>query len=131
MKFIFSILIGLISCRSSRSDSPNNRAFLYPAETIVVWNEDTVRSYALTLTKQKKFYTTIIKRDSSNKKEENYGGVFKLSGDTIFLTYNKGLQPTEVTNYLLKEASGNYLIQPFANSDKRMFLRIQRSRPVH
>ena len=128
--YILPVLLWLISCRSSRSNPPSSLDLLYQEETIVAWNEDTVFSYVFALTKQKKFYSTIIKRDSSIKVEEYYKGVFHFSKDTFFLTYYKGLQPKEVTPFLVKEASGNFLIQPLINSNKRMFLRIQRSRPA-
>jgi len=51
---------------------------------------------------------------------------FRQEYSMWFASYNKGLRPKEVTTYLIKEASGNYLIQPLTNSNKRMFLRIQR-----
>lgn len=124
--YILALLLWLISCTSSKPDRSNSLPLLYEKDTIVAWNEDTVLSYLLALTKQKNFYYTIIKRDSSKKVEEYYKGLFRFSKDTFFLTYNKGLRPKEVTTYLIKEASGNYLIQPLTNSNKRMFLRIQR-----
>ena len=129
--YILALLLWLISCTSSKSNQSNSLPSLYEGNTIVAWNEDTVLSYVLALTKQQNFYSTIIKRDGSKKVEEYYKGVFQFTKDTFFLTYYKRLQPKEATNYLIKEASGNYLIQPFTNSNKRMFLRIQRFGHVH
>src|SRR6185436_8638627 len=91
--YILPVFIWLISCRSSRSNPPISLDPIYQEETIMAWNEDTVFSYVIALTKQKKFYSTIIKRDSSKKVEEYYNGVFHFSKDTFFLTYYKRLQP--------------------------------------
>ena len=48
------------------------------------------------------------------------------SFDTVFLKYPKDLRPHAATNYLVREASGSYLIQPFKNGSNRIFLRMQR-----
>lgn len=48
-----------------------------------------------------------------------------MSVDTIYLSF-KGDRPTDMYNYLVLEASGNYLIQYFTDGKKRIFLRYQR-----
>jgi hypothetical protein len=92
----------------------------------VAWNEDTVNSYQILLLTGQKFSYTIVKKHREKIAEEYYKGSFEFRNDTFFLKYHRGLQPMEVTNYLIREASGNYLIQPFSNSKKQMFLRFQK-----
>ena len=133
MKCYFSIYILVVSlylasCKSSKSNSPVTLTSLYHGEAFIVWNEDTVHSYQIALSKKKKFLYTIVTKDGLKKSEEYYKGTFKLSKDTFFLTYYKDRQPEGVTNYLIVEVSGNYLIQPFVNTNRRIFLRVQRFR---
>lgn len=102
----------------------------YEGKSIIAWYEDTARVYYFALTKEKKFFYTIVMKDSSAKPEKYYKGRFRYSEDTIFLTYHKGVHPKEITKYLVFEASGNYLIQPFTKDNRRLFLRRARPRYV-
>lgn len=126
--FIFSFLtiVLLTSCRTNKS-SLNKKLKNYQNISLLAWNEDTIHSYQFALTKDKRFLYTIIKKDSV-KSEEFYHGTFlnQPSFDTIFLKYDRNIRPNGVTNYLIREVSGGYLIQPFENNSKRIFLRIQR-----
>ncbi len=99
---------------------------LYKGDSFVAWNEDTVNSYQILLTKGQKFSYTIVKRHHTQIAEEYYKGTYEFSKDTFFLKYHKGLRPEGVTSYLIREASGYYLIQPFTNGTKRMYLRFQK-----
>ena len=114
----------LTSCKTS-----NNAAFLKqikndPGSVVAWWNEDTVNNYQVVLTKDKKFFYTIKRTDSLKVSEEYYLGTFRDEGDKLYLEY-KDRQPFDLKNYLIKEASGNYLIQYFTNDRKRIFLRSQ------
>jgi hypothetical protein len=102
----------------------------YEGKSIIAWYEDTSRAYYVALTKEKKFFYTIVTKDSSVKAEQYYKGKFRYHEDTIFLTYHKGVHPEEITTFLVLEASGNYLIQPFIKDNRRLFLRRARSRYV-
>jgi hypothetical protein len=93
---------------------------------LLAWNEDTTNSYQFALTKDKKFYYTIIKKDSMTEAKQYYSGTFKYSSDTLYLYFKTISAPKNVTRFLLVEASGNYLIQPLQDG-KRIFLRLQRT----
>lgn len=133
MKPLFSIILlifvhfGLSNCKSSKPFTPNE-LISNKGEKIVAWNEDTVNSYQLLLT-SKGFYYTVIKTDSSKENEQYFSGKYRISRDTIVLTYKGGSQPIDAEDYLLIEGSGNYLIQPFEGGKRKMFLQFQR-RPV-
>lgn len=93
---------------------------------MVAWNEDTVNSYQFLLRNDKKFAYTITKTINSNKVEQYYKGTFEFLNDTLYLMYLDDIIPANTTNYLIKEGSGNYLIQPFSDSVRRIFLRFQK-----
>ena len=124
---LFSVHFCLTTCRSSKTFT-GNELLSSKGESILAWNEDTVNSYQFLLTAER-FYYTIIKIDSSGKIEQYYTGTYKINRDTVFLTYKKGRQPADVTNYLVVEGSGNFLIQPLKTEGRRVFLRFRR-RPV-
>jgi hypothetical protein len=123
--FCLTIVL-LISCKTDRSSSNKTRTS-YQDIWLLAWNEDTVHSYRFAMTKNRKFLYTIIKNDSV-KTTEYYHGTFlnQLSVDTIFLKYDRNIRPGGATNYMIREVSGQYLIQPFENNVTRIFLRIQR-----
>lgn len=122
----FLTIVLLTSCRTNKSSS-NKTIKNYQDISLLAWNEDTIHSYQIAITKDNKFLYTIIKKDSV-KSEEYYHGTFsnQPSFDTIFLKYHRNIRPNGATNYLIREVSGGYLIQPFENNAKRIFLRIQR-----
>ena len=68
---------------------------------------------------------TIIKKDGNRELRDFYHGTYNYALDRFDLIYING-SPPGVTNYLIKEASGNYFIQYFTNDKNRMFLRIRR-----
>lgn len=126
--FILSFLAGtfFVSCNTNKSLS-EKAVKKGNSVSLIAWNEDTLQRYQIALTKSNEFLYTIIRRDSV-KSEKYYRGTFSYhpSADTIFLKYKKNSQPEGATNFLIREASGGYLIQIFENSAKRIFLRIQR-----
>ncbi len=125
---IFSLvtIVLLASCKTNKSSSSKTEND-YENISLFAWNEDSIHSYQLALTKDNRFLYTITKMDSV-KKEEYYHGIIlnQPSLDTIFLRYDGNIRPHGLTNYLIKEVSGGYLIQAFENDVKRLFLRIQR-----
>lgn len=129
---IFLLLIScfLINCNSYKSALSHLWVSQYEGKSIIAWYEDTSRAYYIALTKEKKFFYTIVEKDSSAKSERYYKGKFRFHEDTIFLTYHKGGHPNEITRYLMLEGSGNYLIQPSIKDNRRLFLRLMRSRIV-
>jgi hypothetical protein len=124
---LFCLTIFILTACGSGKLSSNKITKRYQDISLLAWNEDTVHSYQLALTKDNKFLFTIINNDTL-KSEEYYHGIHssQSSFDTIFLTYDRNNHPEGLTNYLIREASGGYLIQPFENGTKRIFLRIQR-----
>ncbi len=124
--FFFLPLVLLTACGSSKS-SLLKKKISYQNISLLAWNEDTIHSYQFALTKDNKFHYTILNNDSV-KSEEYYSGTFSNQPlfDTIFLKYDRDIRPKRVTSYLIREVSGGYLIQPFDNDTKRIFLRLQR-----
>ena|SRR5688572_6661782 len=129
--FCLVCLCWLIACTNSKSASSNILVLLSENKAFIAWNEDTVNSYQILLTNEGTFSYTIVRKDGLQKLEEYYKGTLKLANDTLFLSYYKGLRPPGVTNYLIIEASRHYLIQPFINDTKRIFLRSQRFSHLH
>jgi len=90
--------------------------------SMICWNEDTANDYRFAMTKGTRFIYSIC--------HKQYTGTFyakdKKHIDTIYLKF-KGSKPTGLCNYLVLEASGNYLIQYFTDDKKRIFLRQQQN----
>ncbi len=91
---------------------------------MVAWNEDTVNNYHIVFTKEKKFTYTIIHKDNLKETKEHYTGKISPGTDRVYLLF-EGPRPADLCIYLVREASGHYLIQYFTNDSKRIFLRIQ------
>jgi len=118
-KLILPSLLLLAACNSHRW---NKSSYFVWSATYLAWNEDTVTPYKIALFKDNTFlYTT---RDTINHKIKTtgYGGYFRWSADTIYLLF-KGRTEAPMCDYLVREASGQYLIQYFKDQRKRMFLR--------
>ncbi|CAN5538272.1 hypothetical protein BH10BAC2_BH10BAC2_09690 [soil metagenome] len=94
---------------------------------LLAWNEDTVNSYQVALTKNDRFYYTILK---TNIDTEYYSGSYK-GFDTIFLRFDKNLKPKGAESYLIRKVSGRYLIQNFTDGQKQIFFRIHSSSSRH
>lgn len=92
----------------------------------IAWTESDIHDYKFAITESNKFIYTIFEKDSMIS-EKNYTGIItKCFHDTIFLKYDKNKRPQNFCSYLIIEASGQYLIQKFENSTKRIFMRIRR-----
>lgn len=119
-------LILLTACGSSKSSS-SKKYISYQEISLLAWNEDTIHSYQFALTKDHKFRYTILNNEGAKSKEYYFGTFSNIPTlDTIFLKYNRDIRPKGFASYLIKESSGSYLIQPFENDTKRIFLRLQR-----
>jgi len=117
--FIIVALL-LIGCLSNRKQNDHPNPFL------IAWNEDTINSYQITLLENKTFAYSIVKRESGLKKVRSFVGTYQFSSDSILLNYKTKIKPEELAYYLIREASGSYVIQYFADNTKRMFLRSQK-----
>jgi hypothetical protein len=113
----FAVVVSLLASCSSKK-------LTYQDIKLVAWNEDTVNNYHIVFTKENKFYYTIIHKDNLKETKEHYTGKLSHGTDRIYLLF-KGSRPVDQCIYLVKEASGNYLIQYFTNDKKRIFLRVQ------
>lgn len=128
MKFLSYCLITLLftACwhgKSMLSDKTSRNQQI----VVLAWNEDTVSSYKFVLTQDNKFAYTIIRNDSI-KSETHYSGIATSHhlSDIIFLQYKSDEHPPAAKPYLINEMSGSYLIQPFVNNAKSVFMRKQR-----
>lgn len=114
--FVGVIVSLLASCSSKK--------LTYKDIKMIAWNEDTVNNYQIVFTKENKFYYTIIHKDNLKETKEHYTGKLSHGTDRIYLLF-EGSRPADLCIYLVKEPSGNYLIQYFTNDKKRIFLRLQ------
>lgn len=114
-------LILLSSCSGSKSIKDFSRP------CIIAWNEDPLNSYELILSEDKKFHYTISVTENNRKKTGTHTGTYRLSGDSIWLSYRNNRRTVALRSYLTWEISNTYLIQHFENSDKRIFLRKQKT----
>lgn len=95
----------------------------------IAWTESEIHDYKFAITESNRFTYSIFEKDSMASRKVYTGYVTRCLHDTIFLQYDKNIGPQFHTNYLIVEASGQYLIQKNENSTKRIFMRIrQRSR---
>lgn len=117
----FGMLLLLEACSSNKSINSHTEPFF------VGWNEDTVNSYQITLLKNKNFYYAVVKKENNIKTIASFSGTYKFSSDSIILFYKTESKPHEFANYIIKEVSGDYLIQYFADNTKRIFLRRQKT----
>ncbi|MGC4103790.1 hypothetical protein [Ferruginibacter sp.] len=116
--FVFSSLTGTAQIAT--------KDIKYGNISFSAWNEDTVHPVQFLVLKEKYFSYSMV-MDDSTKTKAGYHGTIALNPtrDTLFLHYYKHRTPAGFKNYLVKEASGNYLIQFFDSSTKRIFMRIQ------
>ena len=126
-KLIFVILIKVIilsACTNSKTASQTSQKS-YIGERIVAWNEDTIVTCQFALRRDYKFAYLISALDTNGKvTQTTYKGTVKLLDDKIFLLYHQNIRPANVQSFLIKEVSGDYLIQDFTDGRKRMYLRI-------
>ena len=97
---------------------------------MVAWNEDSVNNYHIVFTKEKKFTYTIIHKDNLKETKEHYTGMISPGTDRVYLLF-EGPRPADLCIYLVKVASGHYLIQYFTNDKKRIFLRVRQYPHFH
>lgn len=102
-----------VGCRGSR-----------PHLLSVAWNEDTVHTYQFELLNDGSFVYSIPDKSTEDKMAQYRGKLGCLFGrDTVYLNYVKDKAPPGLTNYLIIEVSGRYIIQAFTDGRKRVFMR--------
>ena len=112
----------LIACTSKKAMN------IHPDPLLVAWNEDSINSYQITMLENRNFYYAIVHEENGIRKVKSFNGTYKISADSILLSYSSVLKPPGLADHLIKEASGNYVIQFFTDNRARMFLRIQKPR---
>jgi hypothetical protein len=121
-----SMMITVVNSCTTRKITFNDKGdFELP---LYAWNQDTVRTWQFALTRRNTFSYCISSKAPdlvncySGKVDE------AVNSDTIFLKYKRGIKPPHVVPYLIREVSGNYLVQPFGDNSQRIFLRISKRR---
>jgi hypothetical protein len=114
-----TVLIGLFTACKTSSES------LYHNIEDFAWNEDTVMSYQFALRKGSRFTYMISEADANGKiTQVTYHGRIRSTDNVMLLLYEGGECPARMTDRLLYEVSGNYLIQDFKDGSPRQFMRI-------
>jgi len=93
---------------------------------LVAWNEDTTSPALFKIYKHRKFEYSI----TWHGKTEIATGSLKYGDERIYLIYKNYMQPAGMSNVLIMEASGKYLIQLASQDRPRLVLRIQ-GEPEH
>jgi hypothetical protein len=117
-----ALIVLLLSCRAERklSIDPINPDTI----RLKTWNEDTVRPHILVLYDAGLFTYEILTRDKGHiKSKEVYKGAYTFNADTVFLNF-EGKQPLNIEPFLIRESTGNYLVQKFKVSAPRIFFRL-------
>jgi len=105
---------GLLSCTSKYAHKN--------AEVgMVAWNEDTVNPVVFKIHHDYTFEYRI----RSNGKTHVAKGDTKYTHDTLYLLYKHDDQPTDMSDFLIREATGQYLIQLKSPGRPRIVMRIQ------
>jgi hypothetical protein len=127
MKRYFDFLLKLltagiiVSCGLSKAGRPTNHR---PSIHTRAWNEDTLNPYQFAYYSDSSFTYYIPQPGSPRSGVLLKGIIIKDKFDTFFLKYRNDKQPKTFTNYLIRETSGNYLIQPLKDKPDRIYLRI-------
>lgn len=122
--FAFAFIIAVCTC-TRKTTSAAQQFQDYYLHGIISSNEDTLKSYQFSYLHNGKFQYMVSQPDSDGSIIRNYyNGFCRTEHDTIFLFYKGGVSPPGVVDYIIKEASGGYLIQNFKGSNKRIFMRI-------
>jgi hypothetical protein len=111
--------------------SPTGKSFQYQKPAFIASNVDTVISYTFCMLRNNRFIYTIVQMNAQGRqKRQGYSGsVSELiynGTTTLHLIFDKNRRPDSLTDYLVVEGSGNYLIQHFVNSPRRVFMLIDR-----
>ncbi len=119
MLFIIVILF-LSACNTISKKKSKDPFYFFSA----AWNEDSVLPYQIWFSKDQHFKYTITHRDINlGIVKEHYSGTFIKVVDTIYLKYRHNKAPQQLQSFLIKEISGNYLIQNNLDNSRRVFLR--------
>jgi len=128
MTKLISILLIITAVLTAYSNSKTSNQTVrksYNKDRIIAWNEDTIMTCQFTMRNHYKFTYLVTTLDSNNNKTQKiYNGTVKLSDDKIFLLYHLDIKPANVQSFLIREVTGNYLIQDFTDGRKRMYMRV-------
>ncbi|MHA4811670.1 hypothetical protein ACX0G9_26475 [Flavitalea flava] len=133
MRFLILLSIGLhfsfvISCSPSQKEAraANKRIIKksFDGRTRIAFYEDSVISIQYTTFRHNVFEYAIVHKGIKKKlSPEFYDGHFRIVGDSIYLDFQKDIRPSYLPEYLIKEMTGQYIIQYFTDGRKRIFLR--------
>ena len=127
-KTIITTFVILISIGTGYSQ-PRYTSYLQVKNAIsIAWNEDEINKWVLVTQEGGKFVYIVSHKDitSGITKTENYFGSFRAltNRDTVWLKYDNSKKPEGALDYIVIETSRAYLIQPFSDKRKRIFLRV-------
>lgn len=92
-------------------------------QTMAVYSKDSTEQYLIAFLPDKKFIYTLLEKDAAGHLQPcSYEGYVDQLRDTLFLFYKNDVVPPGLTNYVVMEATGNYLIQYFTDTRKRVFM---------
>ncbi len=126
---IVILIIGACKSSGKLSGQPANENSMHELNQIIclAWNEDSTLPRQFNFYRDSGFLYTIHHRDSSTGeiRPYSYQGKVRETSDTLYLIYNGQKPPEPLAGFLVKEISGNYLIQ-YLSSDRsgRMFFGI-------
>ena len=124
------VLVGVLfltmACSSSSSHYTRKERSInwFDRLRYIAWNGDNVVSYRIAFLKDRSFIYTIEEPgDDHPKMITGYHGHISNSNDTLHLLF-AGKKRPPMCDYLVRESTGQYVIQYFKDGRKRMFLRI-------
>lgn len=118
----------LYSCKAKPANSVPKEFRGENAIVLTAWNEDSVNSVQLGMSRNKRFYYTLSDaRTATTRSPLFFSGTWLKKGDTLLLSYDAQRLPAHFKQILIIEMQGHYLIQPLDSAEKRIFLRIQES----
>ncbi len=80
----------------------------------------------LVLNMNERFYYIEGPSNPKSSKQSFYAGTYIENNDTLYLDFYKNHEPTQMSTYLLKDTSDEYLIYPYKFDKKSVFLKIRR-----
>jgi hypothetical protein len=120
LALLFSFIF--TSCHSKAAPTNGN----FPP--MIAASDDTIHNYAIGIFQHHRFaYTITYGNQLPDATREFYHGTWQYRSDTLFLHYHKK-RPPGMTDYLVKEITGGWLIQFFTDGRPRVFLRVPRRR---
>lgn len=129
---ILSLSLSLIiTCspfdKTSRSVKKENHQLLKDSHSTSLWtanSHDTIFNFYLVVYTNN--YFILISSDYPKKRPQQfYAGQYKTDADTMLLSFSKNHLPLHMANYFIKDPSGQFLIYPYRNNSRQVYLAIQ------